>query len=48
LVLNKDLAKKIVFVSAHITDFIKSTGNSYVVKPFSDEQLIKAAKKIIT
>ena len=40
--LNKDLAKKIMFISGDITEFIRSTGNPFLEKPFSDEQLIEA------
>lgn len=46
LALNKDLAKRIVFASGQITDFIRSTGNPFLVKPFSHEQLIEAVKKL--
>ena len=42
--LNKDLTKRIMFISANITDFIKSTGNPFLEKPFSDEQLIETVK----
>ena len=48
LALNRDLTKKIMFISGNITDFIKSTGNPYLMKPFSDEQLIEAVKNIIS
>lgn len=44
---NEGLARKMMFVSAEITDFIRSTGNPSLVKPFSDEQLINAVKKMI-
>jgi CheY-like chemotaxis protein len=45
--LSPDLAKKIVFTSGIITDFIKSTGNRVLKKPFSRQQLIKAIKELI-
>jgi CheY-like chemotaxis protein len=48
LALDKDLAKKILFISANITDFIKSTGNPFLEKPFSNEELIEAVKKLIS
>jgi CheY-like chemotaxis protein len=41
LVLNRDLAKKIIFISTGITKFAKSTGNPILVKPFNPEQLIE-------
>ncbi|HEX3036693.1 MAG TPA: response regulator [Thermodesulfobacteriota bacterium] len=41
------LTEKILFISANITDFIKSTGNPFLSKPFSDEQLIEIVKKSI-
>jgi Response regulator containing CheY-like receiver, AAA-type ATPase, and DNA-binding domains len=46
LSLDEDLAKKIIFASGCITDFIKSTGNPYLEKPFFDEQLIGAVKMV--
>jgi DNA-binding response OmpR family regulator len=46
-ILNKGLAKKIMFLSANITDFMRSTGCIYLEKPFNKEELIEAAKKLI-
>lgn len=43
----KDTASKILFISGSITDFIKSTGNPYLSKPFTDAQLIESVKKSI-
>jgi len=45
--LSPTLAKKILFISGYISDFIKSTGNRYLKKPFSREELIKAVKDVI-
>jgi CheY-like chemotaxis protein len=45
--LNPDLAKRIIFTSGIITDFIKSTGNRFLMKPFSSQQLIEVVKKLI-
>jgi CheY-like chemotaxis protein len=45
--LSPDLAKRIIFVSGIITDFIKSTGNRVLKKPFSPQQLIEAVKELI-
>ena len=47
LAFDKDSADKILFISGSITDFIKSTGNPYLSKPFADEQLIELVKKSI-
>jgi DNA-binding response OmpR family regulator len=45
--LSPALAKKILFISGNISDFIKSTGNRYLKKPFSREELVKTVKDII-
>jgi CheY-like chemotaxis protein len=45
--LSPTLAKKILFISGNINDFIKSTGNKYLKKPFSREELVKAVKDVI-
>jgi DNA-binding response OmpR family regulator len=48
LKLNGNLARKIMFTSGNITDFIISTGNPFLEKPFSSEQLVKEVKKLIS
>ncbi|HEX3035770.1 MAG TPA: response regulator, partial [Thermodesulfobacteriota bacterium] len=48
LSLNRDLAKKIIFTSANITEFIKSTGNPLLEKPFFKEELIKTVEGLST
>jgi two-component system, OmpR family, response regulator TrcR len=45
--LSPDLAKRIIFTSGTITDFIKSTGNRFLMKPFSLQQLVKVVKELI-
>ena len=45
--LSPDLAKRIIFVSGIITDFIMSIGNKFLMKPFSSKQLIEAVKELI-
>ncbi|HSE83363.1 MAG TPA: response regulator [Thermodesulfobacteriota bacterium] len=45
--LDQALASKIIFVTGVITDFIKSTGNRYIQKPASPEQLIEEVRKLI-
>ena|ERR1700756_2635378 len=45
--LSPDLAKRIIFTSGIITDFIESTGNRFLAKPFSHQQLIKAVKELV-
>jgi hypothetical protein len=47
LAIDKDLAQRIIFVTGYETDFIKSTGNPYLVKPFTDEQFIETVKKLV-
>ena len=44
--LNGDIAKRIIFTSGLKTDFIRSTGNPFLLKPFSPEQLIEAVMNI--
>ncbi len=46
LALNKDLAKKVMFVTGRVTEFIKSTGNPFLTKPFSPEQLVEAVNRL--
>ena len=45
--LSRDLAKRIIFVSGDINDFIKSTGNRFLAKPFSHKQLIEVIKDLL-
>ncbi len=45
LVFNRDLAKRIIFISDSITEFIESIGNPVLVKPFNPEQLIEIVSK---
>ncbi|MGE5443402.1 MAG: response regulator [Ignavibacteriales bacterium] len=45
--LSKDLAKRIIFISGNITDFIRSTGNRFLAKPFSHEHLIEVLKDLL-
>ncbi len=45
--LNQDLAKRIIFISGDINDFIRSTGNRFLSKPFSHEQLIEIVKDLL-
>ena len=42
--LSQGLEKKIIFVSAILNEFIESTGNRFLAKPFSFQQLIQAVK----
>jgi hypothetical protein len=45
--LSPDLAKRIIFISGIITDFVESTGNRFLMKPFSHKQLVEAVKGFI-
>ncbi len=45
--LSQKLAKRIIFISGDITDFIRSTGNRFLAKPFSHQQLIEVVKNLI-
>ncbi len=45
--LSQDLAKRIIFISGDITDFIRSTGNRFLSKPFSHKQLIEIVKDLL-
>lgn len=47
LAMDKDLAQRIIFITGYVTDFIKSTGSPYLVKPFTDEQFRETVKKLI-
>jgi two-component system nitrogen regulation response regulator NtrX len=44
--LDRDLAKKIVFASGNITEFIRSTGNTCIAKPYTRKQIIEAVKNL--
>jgi len=46
--LSRGLEKRIVFVSGSIDDFIKSTGNRFVEKPFSSQLLVQAVREVFT
>jgi DNA-binding NtrC family response regulator len=46
--LNQDLEKRIIFVSGTINDFIESTGNIFLRKPFSNEQFLEIVKDLAT
>lgn len=45
--LSQDLAKRIIFISGNINDFIMSTGNRFLSKPFSNQQLVETVKNLI-
>ncbi|HEX3036298.1 MAG TPA: response regulator [Thermodesulfobacteriota bacterium] len=45
--LNPDLAKRFIFASAIFSNFIKSTGNRFLQKPFTPEELIEIVKDLI-
>jgi two-component system, OmpR family, response regulator VicR len=45
--LSQDLAKRIIFISGNINYFIRSTGNRFLSKPFSNQQLIKVVKDLL-
>lgn len=45
--LNQDLVKRIIFISGNINEFIMSTGNRFLSKPFSNQQLIEIVKDLI-
>jgi two-component system response regulator VanR len=45
--LSQDLAGRIIFISGDITDFIRSTGNRFLSKPFSHQQLIEIVKDLL-
>ena len=46
--LNKGLEQRIIFVTGFINDFIESTGNRYLVKPFSNKLFLEKIKEFIT
>ena len=45
--LSEDLAKRIIFISGNITDFIISTGNRFLAKPFSPKQLVEVVNDLL-
>lgn len=45
--LSQDLAKRIIFITGNINDFIISTGNRFLVKPISHKQLIDVVNDLI-
>jgi DNA-binding response OmpR family regulator len=45
--LSLDLAKRIIFISGTMNDFIRSTGNRFLMKPFSHQQLEVVIKELI-
>ena len=46
--LSQGLEKRIIFISAIISDSIGSTGNRFLAKPFSRQELIEVVKDLIT
>lgn len=42
------LEKRIIFVSGSIDDFIKSTGNRFLHKPFSSNLLVQTVRDVFT
>ncbi|MBI2486310.1 MAG: response regulator [Deltaproteobacteria bacterium] len=47
MTLNQEQAKRIIFVSGNINEFIESTGNRFLPKPFSSKALVKLVKDFI-
>lgn len=47
MMLNQEQAKRIIFVSGNINEFIESTGNRFLPKPFSTKALVKLVKDLI-
>lgn len=45
--LSPALSRRIIFISGNMTEFIESTGNRYLAKPFSYQQLTAAVNEII-
>jgi len=45
--LSKDLEKKIIFVSGNINDFIRSTENRFLTKPFSIDEFIEVVNEVM-
>jgi DNA-binding response OmpR family regulator len=46
--LNQSLAKRIIFVTSTINDFMRSTGNRILEKPFSNQHLVQTVKEYLT
>jgi CheY-like chemotaxis protein len=46
--LNQGLEKRIIFISANISGFMESTGNRFLAKPFSCQELIEVVKDLVT
>jgi CheY-like chemotaxis protein len=44
--LSQGLEKRIIFVSGTINEFVKSTGNKYLSKPFSSELLVQVVRDV--
>ncbi len=44
----KGLEKRIIFVTGYINDFIESTGNKYLVKPFSNKMFLQKIKEFLS
>ncbi len=45
--LGQDLARRIIFISGSMNDFIRLTGNKLLAKPFSHQQLIDVVNDLI-
>jgi CheY-like chemotaxis protein len=46
--LSPGTAKRIIFVTGDISDFIRSTGNRFLKKPFSPQGLIEVVNDVIS
>jgi len=44
----RGLEKRIIFVTGYINDFIESTGNKYLVKPFSNKMFLEKIKEFLS
>ncbi len=44
--LSKNLEKKIIFISGNVNDFIRSTENRFLAKPFSVDEFREAVKEV--
>ncbi len=45
--ISEGLEKRIIFVTGYINDFIESTDNKYIVKPFSNKLFLEKIKDFI-